>query len=190
MQPQWGSLNQAALIWQPQWSSLNETALIRQSYRVSLNELASIILIVNTKLNAAWISKNSRWFWGTMRILENALEEANTIFLNSAPPLCALLKRALYIGMPSRFVTQSIPAPKAWINVKVLRDSYLGGQLSGAPMFWGTDVPGGQLSRGDTCPGWQLSRGTLVRGTVVTPLRVPPAPLGWYLDCKRWSPLL
>ena len=40
-------------------------------------------LIVNTKPNTARITKNSRSFWGTIRTLENVLEEPNTIFLKS-----------------------------------------------------------------------------------------------------------
>ena len=38
---------------------------------------------VNTKPYTAQILKNSRSFWGTIRTLENVLEEPNTIFLKS-----------------------------------------------------------------------------------------------------------
>ena len=40
-------------------------------------------ITVNRKPNAARISINSRLFWGTIRTLENVLEEPNTIFLKS-----------------------------------------------------------------------------------------------------------
>ena len=41
-------------------------------------------ITVNKMLNAARILINSRWFWGTLRTLENMLEDPNTIFLKSA----------------------------------------------------------------------------------------------------------
>ena len=40
-------------------------------------------ITVNKKPNAARISINFRLFWGTIRTLENVLEEPNTIFLKS-----------------------------------------------------------------------------------------------------------